>query len=291
VTDGWTYGVELEWPDVDVRTELPDEWAWSATDYTVVSSDGIANDPKRELILHGGELNSPVCRSPEELSERSLELAELLRPGRNYRSNLHIHLAMPELENLELLKQAADFTWRELPRTLEVMDPLRMLLNGLTDTDEIAGAEKRMAHSARSRHYFTSRTRHLMRMQARSREEFLRAEVPLRKRDGAPQWQLAPREAVNFRSLRKHGTVEFRFFAGDDRGHGVRAAASFARDWMRCACEDNKGFEVPYWDELPVQLPFELRLERGWAWTNLQHNSRDTVRQRLADMGKLDACT
>jgi hypothetical protein len=289
VTDGWTYGAELEWPDADTRTELPDGWGWSRTDYTVVNSDGTANDPRREIMRWGGELNTPVCGSPEELMDQAGALRVILRPVRNYRSNLHIHVRAPEFAELKAIKKIADYTWRLLPGALKMCDPLEPLLDGLEDEEEIREARLRMQHSERSRHYFVSRTRHEVRMEAATLHEMLAAEVPSRKRDGTPLWHLAPREAVNLRGLRKHGTVEFRCFAADDNAHEVWAAACFARDWLRAALNDAEVFELPYFWDLPRQASFQLKLEAGWRWTNLQHNPRDVVRQRLRDMGKLDA--
>jgi hypothetical protein len=286
MTDGWTFGAELEWPDVDVRAELPEGWAWSKTDYTVVGSDGIANDPLRRLWFRSGELNTPVCQSVDELTERVTEVRANLKPGHNYRSNLHIHVQAPEMEDLEAVKRIADYTWRLLPGALKMSDPLNGLFAGLAEEDELEGARKRAAHSERSRHFFVSAARHEERMEARTLPEMLAAEVPVQK-NGNPAWALMPREALNLRSLRKHGTVEFRCFAGDEQDLHVWAAASFARDWLRAAFNSTEVFELPYFFDLPPQAPFQLRLEQGWERTNYKHNKRDVVAERLKAMGKL----
>jgi hypothetical protein len=285
---GWTFGAELEWPDVDVRAELPAGWGWSRTDYTVVGSDGIANDPLHRTWFRSGELNTPVCRSPEELAERTLEVREALRPGHNYRSNLHVHIGGgPEFSDLEALKSIAGYSRRLLPGALKMMDPLNGLFEGLTDPEEIEGAKLRAAHSERSRHFFISDERHAARMTAEGLESMLQAEVPKRRADGMPQWHLATREAVNLRSLRKHGTIEFRCFAGDSSAENVWAAACFVRDWVTAALSEAEAFELPYFYSLPVQAPFRLELERGWEWTNYQHNRRGVVEERLREMGAL----
>lgn len=284
--DGWTYGAELEWPDVNVLADLPVGWGWSRTDCTVVGSDGVANDPLRRLWFKSGELNTPVCQTVDELTERVAEVRAQLRPGHNYRSNLHIHVQAPELRELEAVKQAAQYSWRLLPGALKMSDPLNGLFTGLTDEEEIAAARRRAAHSERSRHFFTSEARHAERMEALSIEEMLRAEVPLQK-DGRAAWALMPREAMNLRSLRKHGTVEFRCFAGDESDLHVWAAASFARDWLKAALNDTEVFELPYFFDLPPQAPFQLKLELGWKRTNYKHNKRDVVEERLRSMGLL----
>jgi hypothetical protein len=281
----WTFGAELEWPDVDVRRELPAGWAWSRTDYTVVGSDGVANDPLRELVLKSGELNTPVCGSPEELAERTAEVRSALKPGHNYRSNLHVHIAGSGLEELENVKLIADYSHRLLPSALKMMDPLNGLFEGLTDAEEIRAAKMRARHSERSRHHFVSDKRHALRMEEADLGGFLMAGAPFKS--GRVLWHLDAREAVNLRSLRKHGTIEFRCFAGDAEDRHVWAAASFVRDWTEAALNSRDVWELPYFYDLPTQAPFSLELERGWEWTNFQRNSRGVVEQRLREMGKL----
>lgn len=290
MSDGWTYGVELEWPDISVRTELPDGWSWSRTDYTVVNSDGVANDPRHELVLRGGELNSPPFETPGQIGDAVEDMARLLWPGHNYRSNTHIHVRVPELlEDVGLAKRVAEYSREFLPALLYRFDSLDGLMEEGMSDDELGGAYARMRHSEKSRHYFCSETRHRMRMQASTLEEFLAAEVP-RDKAGRPCWALASREAVNLRSLRKHGTVEFRCFAGSRSGEEITAAAYFCFEWLT-ACLDNTprpgkvlGTRLT---KLPHQVVYDHQLETGWQYTNLHNNSRDVVRQRLQEMGKL----
>lgn len=277
----WTYGVELEWPDVDVHQPLPDDWAWSRTDYTIVNSDGVANDPKHELVAYGGELNSPVCADPADLAHQVAQRWDAMKPGYNYRSNLHIHVGVPGLaEDLGCIQAIARFS-RQLGDFWRMLDPLDGLLANQSPAD-LPAACKRQKHSERSRHYLVPAVRHGARMRADTVHDALAAEVP-RLKTGAPGWALAPREAVNLRSLRKHGTVEFRCFAAPRNPEQVAAAASFARDWLAAALHGGDALRVveqwgPY---VPRQEPFQARLEEGWAWTNLQHNTRAVVAQRL----------
>jgi len=284
----WTYGVELEWPDVDVRTPLPDGWSWSRTDYTIVNSDGVANDPKHEIVLRGGELNSPPFYTSFEMGAAVDELAELLQPGHNYRSNTHIHIRMPGLEDdLPLVKLIAERVHDYLPGCIDVFDPLDELLSEQDTEEELRAAHERRRHSKRSRHYFTSETRHKMRLQARNLEEFLACEVP-HARNGRPCWSLAPREAVNLRSLKKHGTVEFRCFSGTRSGLEVTAAAVLCGELLAEAATGGTSFGDiirMYLTDLPRQVHYNHRLELGWQHTNFQHNDREVVRRRLREMG------
>lgn len=285
----WTYGAELEWPDVDVRTPLPPGWGWSRTDYTVVNSNGTANDPLHRHMLYGGELNTPVTHCPDELLYTTEQVWRLLRPGHNYRSNLHIHVGVPRLaEDLPLLKQLADYTWRHLPQLWPHIDPLETLLEAQPTPDAQQAAAARLQHSQRSRHYTTSAARHAQRMQATTVEQFLAAEVPTAK-NGRPAWHLASREAVNLRALRKHGTVEFRCFAAPRAPLHMAAAATFAQQWLLAAFTNADPLPIAtgYGALLPRQVPFDLALEQGWRYTNFHTNRRSLVVARLQAMGHL----
>ena len=287
---GWTYGAELEWPDVDTTAELPHGWKWSETDYTIVNSNGVANDPRRILIRRGGELNTPPAASPEELGQQAARAWLLLQPGHNYRSNLHIHVRIPGLENnLAALRQLATFTREYLPAYIDQIDPLGGLLVGLPEgTPEHAAATKRLTHSRRSRHYLTSPARNAARLAATSVQDALAAECPTAK-TGATQWHLAPREAVNLRSLRKHRTVEFRCYAAPRHADELVAAVKMTRDWLLSAFNStDPGRAVAHHEwRLPRQAPFEHALELGWQRTNLQKNSRAQVTEYLRQKGIL----
>lgn len=280
-----TYGAELEWPDVDPLAELPPGWAWSRTDYTIVNSDGTANDPSRSrdrLPFRGGELNTPPADSPAALAAAAAPLWKALQPGYNYRSNLHIHIGLTDGWTLDRLKRLADFTRAWLPPLLPVIDPLDGLLDGIPPgTADHADAMQRLRHSQRSRHYLTSRARHLLRMTALTVDDALAAECPT-SRDGTVQWHLASREAVNLRAIRKHGTVEFRLFAGPRTPDQLAAAAELAGGWVEHALTetDPTGMVNSLAGRLPRQAAFDPALERGWAATNLHTNRRADVRRR-----------
>lgn len=288
MNQGWTYGAELEWPDVNTHTPLPAGWSWSATDYTIVNSNGVANDPKRQLIQYGGELNTPPATTPTQLAERAADLWPLLNPGHNYRSNLHIHIRIPDL-TLNMLQTIATFTRQHLPANLPLIDPLNGLLRGHGPNTH-PHAQKRLNHSRRSRHYLLPEKRHLLRLAAKTLDQALAAEVP-HSSTGKPQWHLAPREAVNFRSLRKHQTIEFRCFAAPTTPQELEASAHTAHTWLTCALnqEDPRPHLAELSWNLPRQHPYNHRLETGWRRTNLQHNTRAEVAAYLKTQG-LSGC-
>jgi hypothetical protein len=88
---------------------------------------------------------------------------------------------------------------------------------------------------------------------------------------------------VNLRSLRKHGTVEFRHFAGPRNPGELLAAARFVKGWVghALAGTDPTMLVAELTAYLPLQAPFDPALERGWKATNLHTNKREEVRARL----------
>ena len=65
----WTCGVELEYGNVSLDCKLPGGAVWNDKDNTVVSSTGIANDPKGVLYRFGGEINTAPRKTPWDMCE------------------------------------------------------------------------------------------------------------------------------------------------------------------------------------------------------------------------------
>ena len=101
----FTYGCEHEFADWSVDSKLPEGCLWNHDDYTIVNSNGIANDPKGKLWRFGGEINTRPTSSIEEQCDILSQLKMLQpTPKINYRSNLHVHVRVPGLKNdLELV--------------------------------------------------------------------------------------------------------------------------------------------------------------------------------------------
>lgn len=290
--DGWTVGCELEWPDIDNRCALPAGWSWSETDYSIINSSGWANDPKRILILEGGELNTPAFPSALQLAE-AVELQRIeMQPTYNYRSNFHVHVKVPWLaSDLETVKRIALYSRSMLPHIWPQIDPLQGLLVGQATLEDQAGAQARLRHSQASRHTCLKldSVRHRRQMEANTLEEFLAWEVPWSEKQQRPQWHLASREAVNLRSLRKHGTVEFRCFANPETLEQTLAAIEFSISWLKMAiggAEVLARIVMQYSALLPRQLPYDHRLELGWRATNLEHHSRSEIAGLLLSQEK-----
>lgn len=97
----WTYGSEYEIADLDKRLNLPSSLSWDFKDVTVMNSNGVATDPRKDksrIVQYGGELNTKPCESIDEL----VSIFELLKNNYeftvNNSCNLHNHIFVPDLD-------------------------------------------------------------------------------------------------------------------------------------------------------------------------------------------------
>ncbi len=122
----WTYGCEHELADISLDVALPKGYGRDIKDYTIVNSNGIANDPSGKLYRFGGEINTPPT---DTIEGQSACLAEIIRqqPSAkvNYRSNLHVHVRCPGLkDDLALLKQVQRYIHETMPKVFPVVEPI-----------------------------------------------------------------------------------------------------------------------------------------------------------------------
>ena len=219
-----TVGIELEWSDIDRWKEIPATLGkWSMEDYSIVNSDGHGNCPTGETWRWGGEINTRPTSTPAEQAEITRLLVEHFQspsPVINYKSNLHVHVApslnLLEQENLQILKDVATYLRESEAFVYSTVEPLRSMQPTeaeFPDVDELIGATKRWRRNLTSHQHSLPPQRYVEMMAATTTQEFKDAMAPPTK-TGGRAWHVAPRPGMNLRSLWKHGTIEFRHFAG-----------------------------------------------------------------------------
>ena len=258
-----TYGLELEWADVDRRVPLPPGTAsWSETEYTLVNTDGHANHPFGEYP-YGGELNTVPTDSIAAQVRITQALAELLVPEVTYRCHLHTHVAVPGLvDDLPALQRLVRYCVDAHPFLTTMAFPItRPAAEFYADPDEMRGA---VAHYNKRRDWchriYTDRQREGL-LAATDMEAFWYALRPF------PRW----RYSVNIRSLRKHGTVEFRHFAGTTDPVEVADALAWSDAFLTAALDpDGPSIEELYFGRawrFPAWRPYDHALETRYALT------------------------
>ena len=287
--ESWQVRAEMEWPDAHTVVPPPG-WKWSATCFSIVNSDGLANDPQRRLVRYGGQLHTPAAPDPDQLAALTAPMFTRLRPIPNYRAAMRVAVKIPQLrQDLPLLKTVADFTQRHLPRLWSQIDPLDPLLDlgGVASPIEQRAAAARLTATIRSRHYLMPMRAHAQRMNATTLAAFAAQATTL-----TPDGRVLPvplREAVDVRHTPRSGWVVLRCFACPADAEQLRAAAGFAVGWLRHAIDGADPAAVATlvarWSPgLPRQLPYHHGLEMGWRQTNFLHNSRQVVAARLAQL-------
>ncbi len=127
--DIFTYGSELELADVDTRILLPEGSKWDYKDGSIANSNGLANDPKKEFNLYGGEINVKPTSSIEEQIEEIEKVFEVLKNNGgytiNFSCNLHIHIGVPGLsKDLEYLKKLQSYIRKYDTIIFDHVDPI-----------------------------------------------------------------------------------------------------------------------------------------------------------------------
>lgn len=300
-TANWTYGAEHEWADWPLSTQLPEGYGRDVKDYTIVNSNGIANDPRGETCDIGGEINTPPTDSIVGQVECLNSLRRLLPMATvNYRSNLHIHIRVPGLqEDLPALKQLQRYIHDNMRQALDIIQPLpKPVLGQVPPTPEPGAIHRRDMTDAYGPEYFLDeewyegavrrwkrrRVSHQTlltpervagQLEADTIDEFFKREVPRAKKDGRPLWHCQPRVCVNVRQLLETDTIEFRHFAGTMDPNIMHSCLTWCRDFLHAALNDipidqvlelYKTSMFPHWPE------YNHGLEIGYRATCHDHS-------------------
>lgn len=97
----WTYGSEYELADFDKRLKIPESVTWDYKDVTVMNSNGVATDPRKDktrIVQYGGELNTIPCKNIDDLVDIFAELKNNYHFTVNNSCNLHNHIFVPDLD-------------------------------------------------------------------------------------------------------------------------------------------------------------------------------------------------
>lgn len=275
----FTYGLELELPDIDTRIELPSRiGVYDVEDFTIVNSNGLANDPKKRFILIGSEINMTPTSTIEEMVSNVKELYSIIDTKTNHKSNLHVHIGVPGLvDDYIQLKKLISYTFKYGEYVMSKVDPLPEPVS-----EEMS---VRIKHLKKSHQYTYPKSYQERILAGTTCEEVRNAHQPMK--DGRRLTHLVKRCGINVRSLWDNGTIEFRHFFGTDNIHQYRDALEWCRLYVENAIGDQKHpdelLSMKQWN-FPEMAPFNLSLQKGWEYTNLEKNKRKEVQERLQNL-------
>lgn len=293
-----TFGAEFEYGDIWRNRELPQGLSWNTKDYSVVSSTGIANDPRGLAYARGGEINSaPTDTIAEQLEffERLLEAD--LDPAVNHRTNLHLHVRVPGLsEDVTVLKKLLAYIDANQVEIYNAIEPIPVPFPQDYDSVEaFRGAQKRYKRRKVSHQYKVPEDRVQEALQAKTPEEFFDAHSKLQG-DGKRAYGLTTRAGINLLQLKETDTVEFRHFTNTLDVRKLASCFVWVAKFIPAALDNAPVSELlsAYAYDFPEFAPFDYHMECGYAYTNFQHNSRKVVEARLKAMRKdldLEECS
>lgn len=286
-TTEWTFGAEHEFADFSLDTTLPKGCAHDRKDWTIVNSNGIANDPKGLLYRFGGEINTPPTDKDDQVDVLTAIKKRVPDVAVNYRSNLHIHIRVPGLKtDLRMLKQVQSYITAHLPTILPILEPIPVpaRFQFLTDK-EYAGAIRRYKRRVVSHHTFVPQDRVKNQIRAKSCKEFFELEVP--SSNERPLYHLQPRACVNLRQMLETDTIEFRHFPGTL----VESELSMCLTWCKMFLDhamhnagsgDLRNWAIANRQHLPKFASYNHQLENRYRATVHDGTiSKDTIRRNI----------
>jgi hypothetical protein len=293
-----TYGMELEFGDIWRDRQLPEGLTWNTKDYSIVSSTGIANDPKGKAYDRGGEINSAPTRGiGEQLAMFEELIAQHPEAAINHRTNLHLHVRVPGLsEDLDVLKKLLRYIDANQGAIYEAIEPIPAPISRDYKSNEaFRGAQKRYKRRKVSHQYKVSVARVEEALQATTVREFFDAHSKLQS-NGKRAYGLTTRAGINLLQLQETDTVEFRHFTNTRDIRKLASCFVWVAKFIPMALEGAtvEDLTSAYAYEFPEFAPFDFAMECGYQYTNFDKNSRKLAEARIAALRErvdIDTCS
>ena len=285
-----TFGMELEFGDIWRNRVLPEGLTWNTKDYSVVSSTGVANDPKGLAYARGGEINSvPTTTIESQLDAFERLIAANLSPAINHRTNLHLHVRVPGLsEDLNVLKTLLLYIDANQVEIYNAIEPIPVPVRTECYSEEhYKGALKRYKRRKVSHQYAVPTARVTEILSANTVQEFYDAHSKLQG-DGKRAYGLTTRAGINLLQLKETDTVEFRHFTNTLDVAKLQSCFEWVARFIPAALDNAPVPELlnAYKYTFPEFVPFDYHMERGYCYTNFDKNTRKIVTTRLEAMRK-----
>lgn len=286
-----TFGAEYEFGDIWRSRDLPTGLSWNTKDYSVVSSTGIANDPKGLVYARGGEINSvPSSTLSQQLGYFEGLIAANLSPALNYRTNLHLHIRVPGLsEDVVVLKQLLRYIHANQAEIYRLIEPVPVpVAEDYSSKAAYKGAVKRYKRRLVSHQYKVPEARVAEALQATTPKEFFDAHSKLQA-NGGRAYGLTTRAGINLLQLRETDTVEFRHFTNTLSVTELKSCFTWVQNFIPAALDNAPVAELvsAYNYKFPPFHPYNHAMEIGYQYTNFDKLSRKVVTGRVVALEKI----
>jgi len=282
----FSFGAELEFADVWRFDKLPDGCVWNTKDYTIVNTNGVANDPRGVLWKFGGEINTRPTPTIREQVELIGEIISTLnpKPSVNYKTNLHIHVSFGErfLQDedfrLDVCKHILRYFLKSHQYITRIIDPLPIFRFRNLDDQKLFDVWLR---KKRFSHHYISKGVIQKALKANNMQDFLQS-FPNNNR---------MRMMINVPQITETNTIEFRHFFQSLDLHEIHSCFVWVYEW----CKNALFYPGHSPEEILKRFPslrfprihsFDADLYRGFLLTNHSENTKQTVFQNIRKMCK-----
>lgn len=286
--DNLTFGCELEIADCDTRKKLP-IGKWNYKDGSIANSNGLANDPKKEFNIYGGEINTEPTKTIKSQIKQIKKIYKALgKYSFNHTTNLHIHIRVPGLaNNLEAMKKLQTYIFKYGKRMLEKIEPIPIADKKLKG-EEYDLAKRRERRRKKSHHWMISQSTYDRLMKSKTIKEFFENYYP-KDKNGKINYAGATRAAINILQLKETETIEFRHFTCSDNLKEIKDSFIFCKKILISGLTDQKN---------PIKIfkkgkykftkfhDFDPFLEKYFLMTNVVYNSRKVVLENIEKLKK-----
>lgn len=250
--NNFTYGAELELPNIDNSVDIEDLGTYCTTEYEIINFNGLGNDCTRTFNFRGAEIQTKVSKSVDEFTELlSTDIAARFNINNNDKINdtpfmpnaFHFHIRVPELlkdENADILRQVMiilDRNFREIKYQFTQIPDKDTILSY---TDHLSqeyqkAILKRFDLARRDRQYSFNETivNRLKNVKPINKNIVLEC-LASKKKSGQVNWASARRTSVNFKKLRDGdlGTIEFRMIPPNLNKNMVIKYINYVKDMV-----------------------------------------------------------
>lgn len=284
--DSFTYGVELEYSNIDSTRAIADGASWNYKDSTIVNSTGIANDPLSVLYKYGSEINTRATTTIEEQLNHIEQIHKKLVPVPliNYRSSTHIHIRVPELaDDLQALKKLLQYIVKYQQEVFDIVETIPVPSKSLEE--HVYKAAKKNYHQQLIWKNAVIHDNHISNvLSAKTPHEFYINHTDI-SAEGKPYWWHVTRAAINLRQLfEETNTIEFRHFSGTTDLAELESCLMWCKLFLYEALHEQRPphqIVKQYKFKFPKSAEFDYETEEVYQYTSVAYNTRKVVEKRL----------
>lgn len=266
-----TFGAELEIPDWNIPKYEAELLKTGATrdllDYTIINSSGVANDPKLNFCIFGGEINTKPTATIAEQVKHIGDILNAIGPhSSNHSQNLHLHIRIPELKgSIEHLKKFTSWLYlnQEAFCNRFILPEIERQSNFLEIFNPEDNALRRQFYQRRKQ----SRMRKIYPYEFQQTsagtdfESWYNGWFAKNKTTGKRINHTIHRQYINLTSLHSNNTIEFRFFSHEDNLTKIENAFNLCLTTIEAILNNTPAYEIPDFD-LPQGGLFNPKLEK-----------------------------